>query len=179
MNKKETDVLSKTVEAITMVSERLDTVFKAVEAIQKHIIGKQEPSTFDTRIDMFKDNHSNDCICDTCKTKAINEICELEHFGKITMEEMMDRIDELDNNKAKLNKMADEPRPITYHKEYIPTDDINRRLDRLEEGLCAIISRRIDKDGDEYYPKSALNHFKAIVKEIYEEQAAARGDYDE
>ena len=36
-----------------------------------------------------------------------------------------------------------------------------------------------DKDGDEYYPKSALNHFKAIVKEIYEEQAAARGDYDE
>ena len=38
--------------------------------------------------------------------------------------------------------------------------DINRRLDRLEEGLCAIISRRIDKDGDDvgktydYYVKN-------------------------
>ena len=58
-------------------------------------------------------------------------------------------------------------------------EECAKRLDRLEEGLYAIISRRIDKDKDEYYPKSALNHFKAIAKEIYEEQAAFEGDQDE
>ena len=58
-------------------------------------------------------------------------------------------------------------------------NECSRRLDRLEEGLYAIISRRIDKDKDEYYPKSALNHFKEIAKEIYEEKAAAEGERNE
>ena len=52
--------------------------------------------------------------------------------------------------------------------------ECSRRLDRLEEGLCAIISRRIEKDNDEYYSKPALIHLKAIYEEIYEEKAVVK-----
>ena len=113
MNERETDVLSKTVEAVTMISERLDVVFKAVEVIQKHIVDSKPKITYDTRIDMFKDNHSNDCGCNSC--------------------------DVLDNT---------------------------RRLDRLEELVCVLIS--IIKGPNDYLTNKS--------KEIYEEQVA-RGDF--
>jgi hypothetical protein len=58
-------------------------------------------------------------------------------------------------------------------------EESSRRLDRLEEGLCAMISRRIEKDDDEYYSKPALIHLKAIYKEIYEEKAVAEGERNE
>tara|TARA_R100000781_G_scaffold38526_1_gene27027 strand:+ start:545 stop:727 length:183 start_codon:yes stop_codon:yes gene_type:complete len=38
MNKKELDLLNKTIEAVVMISDRLDVVFKSVEVIQEHIM---------------------------------------------------------------------------------------------------------------------------------------------
>ena len=66
MNKKEIELLDKTIKAVTMISDRLDVVFKAVEVLQEHIIKQTPKITYDTRIDMFKDNHSNDCKCNSC-----------------------------------------------------------------------------------------------------------------
>ena len=66
MNKKELDLLNKTIEAVVMISDRLDVVFKSVEVIQEHIIKDRPKIIYDTRIDMFKDKHSDDCKCNTC-----------------------------------------------------------------------------------------------------------------
>ena len=66
MNKTEIELLDKTIKAVAMISDRLDVVFKAVEVLQKHIIKDRPKITYDTRIDMIKDNHSNDCECLNC-----------------------------------------------------------------------------------------------------------------
>ena len=136
MNKKEADVLSKTVEAITMVSDRLDTVFKAVEVIQKHIISQASKITYDTRVDMFKDKHSDDCECNSCDVPF----------------------------KSDKNPFVE---TFELHRQDI--NDNTRRLDRLEELVCVLIS--IIKGPNDY--------LKNRAKEIYEEQAVAKGDCDE
>ena len=46
MNKKEVELLDKTIKAVAMISDRLDVVFKAVEILQEHII-KDNPNPRD------------------------------------------------------------------------------------------------------------------------------------
>ena len=41
MNKREIDILNKCVDTLILMSDRLDTVFKAVESIQKSIVKKK------------------------------------------------------------------------------------------------------------------------------------------
>tara|TARA_R100000963_G_C4640497_1_gene104153 strand:- start:1150 stop:1374 length:225 start_codon:yes stop_codon:yes gene_type:complete len=66
MDKKEHKILNDCVKVLVLMSDRLDTVFKAVETIQKHIISESPKITYDTRVDMFKDNHSSNCECNGC-----------------------------------------------------------------------------------------------------------------
>ena len=102
------------------------------------------------------------------RTQLINKIEAL-------FQELMQYEVELEDKKEQYIQYIDNLYKLTAEG----FEECSRRLDRLEEGLYAIISRRIDKDKDEYYPKSALNHFKAIAKEIYEEKAAAEGERNE
>ena len=86
------------------------------------------------------------------RTQLINKIEAL-------FQELMQYEVELEDKKEQYIESIDNLYKLTAEG----FEECSRRLDRLEEGLYAIISRRIDKDKDEYYPKSALNHFKAIV----------------
>ena len=56
----------------------------------------------------------------------------------------------------------------TYHQKESESD-IERRLDRLEETVCSIIS----------HIKEPITWLKNISEEIYEEAEAKRGDQDE
>ena len=58
---------------------------------------------------------------------------------------------------------------ISYAKMTSMFADINRRLDRLEETACSIIS----------HIKEPISWLKSVSEEIYEEQASAKGDQDE
>lgn len=42
MNKEEKEMFEKCVKVLILISDRLETVFKAVEGIQKHIINKEK-----------------------------------------------------------------------------------------------------------------------------------------
>ena len=96
MNKKETDVLSKTIEAVTMVSERLDTVFKAVESIQKSIIKKK------INIPIIQCKFSirtYNALCsngvkylDELKNMTDMELYEWKNVGRITVREIRETI---------------------------------------------------------------------------------------
>ena len=134
MNKKETDVLSKTIEAVSMVSDRLDTVFKAVEVIQKHIVEDKTPITYDTRIDMFKDKHSNNCKCDNCDVKDINRrIDRLEETVGVVVSllnahsEWLNRV----NGSVKFaNKMTEE-----MYEEQAARGDFIDESDQVEDDI--------------------------------------------
>jgi hypothetical protein len=66
MENKQLRVLRGTIKALKFLSERVDRLDKAVEVLQKHAIQNIEKVTYDTRVDMFKNNHSNDCECNGC-----------------------------------------------------------------------------------------------------------------
>ena len=153
MNERETNILSKTVEAVTMISERLDVVFKAVEVIQKHIVDSNPKITYDTRIDMFKDNHSNDCKCNSCDADP--------NFDRWA--DYVDMSDLVEDVPFKSNK---NPIVETFEMHREDINDNLRRLDRLEELVCVLIG--IIKGPNDYLTNKS--------KEIYEEQAA-RGDF--
>ena len=160
MNKEELAILDKCVKALTMISDKLETVFKAVEVIQTHLITTQDVTRINNISTVF------DSI-NILEEKIINK---LEKFEK--------KIKESDNKKTKLSDMS----TILYNRinklekasKYITRDD-TRRLDRLEEGLSTLIGSVYNLNMTD----TSHTWLRGLSKELYEEQAAAKGDQDE
>ena len=151
MNKEEIGILDKCVKAPTMMSERLDTVFKATEVLQAHIIKKPNGSVSDQSI-------------------ALQNVRNINKFEK--------KFEELDVWKTKLNDMD----RILYdriNKLEETVKDNTRRIDRLEEISSYIISCVLYCKSPSFIDDKTKEWLENKKKEMYEEQAAAKGDQDE